>query len=31
MTDTIRFALNGKPVTLETGGDRTLLWVLRTE
>jgi aerobic-type carbon monoxide dehydrogenase small subunit (CoxS/CutS family) len=25
MRDTIRFTLNGKPVTLETDGDRTLL------
>jgi aerobic-type carbon monoxide dehydrogenase small subunit (CoxS/CutS family) len=31
MSDTIRFTLNGKPVTLETEGDRTLLWVLRTD
>lgn len=31
MTDTIRFALNGKPVTLETDADRSLLWVLRTD
>ncbi len=29
MTKTIRFRLNGKPTTLETDGDRTLLWVLR--
>ena len=31
MTDTIRFTLNGRPVTLETDGTRTLLWVLRTD
>jgi aerobic-type carbon monoxide dehydrogenase small subunit (CoxS/CutS family) len=31
MTDTIRFTLNGRPVTLETDADRTLLWVLRTD
>ena len=31
MSDTIRFTLNGRPVTLETDGDRTLLWVLRTD
>jgi aerobic-type carbon monoxide dehydrogenase small subunit (CoxS/CutS family) len=31
MSETIRFTLNGKPVTLETDGDRTLLWVLRTD
>jgi len=31
MKDTIRFTLNGKPVTLETDADRTLLWVLRTD
>ena len=31
MTKTIRFRLNGKPTTLETDGDRTLLWVLRTD
>ena len=29
MTRTIRFRLNGKATTLETDGDRTLLWVLR--
>jgi len=27
----IRFRLNGKPTTLDTDGDRTLLWVLRTD
>ena len=31
MKKTIRFRLNGKPATLETEGDRTLLWVLRTD
>ena len=31
MTETIRFRLNGTPVTLETNADRTLLWVLRTD
>jgi aerobic-type carbon monoxide dehydrogenase small subunit (CoxS/CutS family) len=31
MTKTIRFHLNGKPVELETDGDRKLLWVLRTD
>ncbi|MFI5165686.1 MAG: (2Fe-2S)-binding protein [Thermoanaerobaculales bacterium] len=31
MTKTIRFHLNGKPTTIETDGDRTLLWVLRTD
>ena len=31
MTDTIRFTLNGTPVTLETDANRTLLWVLRTD
>ncbi|MCG6963985.1 MAG: (2Fe-2S)-binding protein [Acidobacteria bacterium] len=31
MKKTIRFRLNGKPTTLETDGDRTLLWVLRTD
>ena len=31
MTSSIRFRLNGKPVTLETDEDRTLLWVLRTD
>jgi len=31
MKKTIRFRLNGTPVTLETDEDRTLLWVLRTE
>jgi len=27
----IRFRLNGKPVSLETRAERTLLWVLRTD
>ena len=27
----IRFRLNGRPVTLDTDDDRTLLWVLRTD
>ncbi len=31
MTETIRFKLNGKPTSLEIDGDRTLLWVLRTD
>jgi aerobic-type carbon monoxide dehydrogenase small subunit (CoxS/CutS family) len=31
MQKTIRFRLNGKPTTLETDGDRALLWVLRTD
>jgi aerobic-type carbon monoxide dehydrogenase small subunit (CoxS/CutS family) len=31
MTETIRFKLNGKPTTLNVEGDRTLLWVLRTD
>lgn len=29
MKRTIRFRLNGRPVTLDTEDDRTLLWVLR--
>lgn len=29
--ETIRFTLNGEPVTLETETDRKLLWVLRTD
>ncbi len=28
---TIQFRLNGQATTLETDGDRTLLWVLRTD
>jgi aerobic-type carbon monoxide dehydrogenase small subunit (CoxS/CutS family) len=31
MTRTIRFRLNGRATTLETDGDRKLLWVLRTD
>ncbi len=31
MSETIRFTLNGRPVTLDAGADRTLLWVLRTD
>jgi aerobic-type carbon monoxide dehydrogenase small subunit (CoxS/CutS family) len=31
MTNSISFHLNGKPVQLEVDGDRTLLWVLRTD
>jgi len=31
MKRTIRFRLNGRPVSLETEDDRTLLWVLRTD
>lgn len=31
MTETIRFRLNGRPVTLTTDAGRTLLWVLRTD
>ena len=31
MTDTIAFKLNDKPVRLEADGNRTLLWVLRTD
>jgi aerobic-type carbon monoxide dehydrogenase small subunit (CoxS/CutS family) len=31
MKETIRFKLNGKPTTLTVEGDRTLLWVLRTD
>jgi aerobic-type carbon monoxide dehydrogenase small subunit (CoxS/CutS family) len=31
MKETIRFTLNGKPVTLETDPERRLLWVLRTD
>jgi aerobic-type carbon monoxide dehydrogenase small subunit (CoxS/CutS family) len=29
--ETIRFTLNGKPVTLDTEPERSLLWVLRTD
>ncbi len=31
MTSAIHFRLNGRPVSVATGGDRTLLWVLRTD
>ncbi len=31
MTETIRFTLNGRPVTLRTDPARKLLWVLRTD
>lgn len=31
MKRSIRFGLNGQPVTLNTDDDRTLLWVLRTD
>lgn len=31
MTKSIRFELNGRPIALDTDGDRTLLWVLRTD
>ena len=31
MVETIRFRLNGEQKTLETDGDRKLLWVLRTD
>jgi len=31
MRDTIRFTLNGKPVSLETDPSRKLLWALRTD
>jgi nicotinate dehydrogenase subunit A len=31
MKETIAFRLNGKPTTLEVEGDRSLLWVLRTD
>ena len=31
MNRTIRFRLNGRPVSLDTDPDRTLLWVLRTD
>jgi aerobic-type carbon monoxide dehydrogenase small subunit (CoxS/CutS family) len=31
MKETIRFTLNGKPVTLDTDPSRKLLWVLRTD
>ncbi len=31
MADTIAFKLNDKPVRLDTDGERSLLWVLRTD
>jgi len=31
MRDSISFRLNGKPIRLDVEGDRTLLWVLRTD
>jgi len=31
MTDSIRFQLNGRPVSLQTDGTRKLLWVLRND
>ena len=31
MADTISFKLNGKPTRLNVDGDRSLLWVLRTD
>jgi aerobic-type carbon monoxide dehydrogenase small subunit (CoxS/CutS family) len=31
MTKTIRFRLNGTPTTIQTDGERTLLWVLRDD
>lgn len=31
MVETVVFTLNDKPVTLRTDGDRSLLWVLRTD
>jgi aerobic-type carbon monoxide dehydrogenase small subunit (CoxS/CutS family) len=31
MTDSIAFKLNDKPVKLDVDGERTLLWVLRTD
>jgi len=31
MIETISFSLNGKPVRLETDGERPLLWALRTD
>ena len=31
MRDSIAFRLNGKPIRLDLDGDRTLLWVLRTD
>ena len=31
MNETIHFKLNGRPVRLKVDGERTLLWVLRTD
>jgi nicotinate dehydrogenase subunit A len=31
MNQTVRFTLNGKPVSLKVDGERMLLWVLRTD
>ena len=31
MTETIQFTLNDKPASLSVDGERTLLWVLRTD
>jgi len=31
MAETISFALNGEPISLNTNGQRPLLWVLRTD
>ena len=31
MEETVRFTLNGKPVTVTVDSDRKLLWVLRTD
>src|SRR5665811_1861772 len=31
MKESISFRLNGKPIHLDVDGDRTLLWVLRTD
>ena len=31
MIETIQFKLNGRPVRLKVNGERTLLWVLRTD
>jgi aerobic-type carbon monoxide dehydrogenase small subunit (CoxS/CutS family) len=31
MTETIAFKINGKPASVNTDGERTLLWVLRTD
>jgi len=31
MKDTLSFRLNGKPIQIEVDGDRTLLWLLRTD